>query len=165
MAERQSRALRLALTGLAAALVILVWVAWGFRHARQAAEAASVAKSEFLANMSHEIRTPMGGVLGMLELALDGSLSQVQRDYIETAHSSARTLLAILNDVLDFSRIEARRLELAPDRRRAVACCVRGRGADVARRAGEGAAVRAATSTRRCRTWFASIRCGSDRCC
>ncbi len=112
--ERQSRALGMALSGLGVALVLLVWLAWHLRRARRVAESANAAKSEFLANMSHEIRTPLGGMLGMMELALDTPLSPAQRDLVETAQFSARSLLAILNDVLDFSRIEARRLELSP---------------------------------------------------
>lgn len=113
-AERQSGTLSLALSGLVAALALLCWVAWHLRHARTAADAASAAKSEFLAKMSHEIRTPMGGVIGMIELTLDEPLSAAQKDYLQTAHSSARALLAILNDILDFSRIEAGRLDITP---------------------------------------------------
>jgi signal transduction histidine kinase/CheY-like chemotaxis protein len=112
--ERQRRALGWALTGLAAALVVLVLAAWRLRRARAAADAANAAKGDFLANMSHEIRTPLGGVLGTIELALDGQLVPAQRELLDTALSSARTLLALLNDILDLSRIEARRLELAP---------------------------------------------------
>jgi signal transduction histidine kinase len=73
-------------------------------HAKEAAEDANRAKSEFLANMSHEIRTPMNGIIGMTELALNTPLSAVQRDYLQTVHRSADTLLVILNDVLDFSK-------------------------------------------------------------
>jgi signal transduction histidine kinase/CheY-like chemotaxis protein len=112
--QRQSRALTWALWGLGAALAVLVLAAWRLRRARATADAANRAKSDFLANMSHEIRTPLGGVLGMIELALDGELPRAQRAHLDTAHSSARSLLALLNDVLDLSRIEARRLELAP---------------------------------------------------
>ena len=76
------------------------------------AQAASQSKSEFLANMSHELRTPMNGILGMLEVALDSSLTAVQRDEIETAQRSAQVLLALLNDILDLSKIEAGKMTL-----------------------------------------------------
>ena len=76
-------------------------------HAKEAAEAANVAKSEFLASMSHEMRTPLNGVIGLLDLIGETVLSEEQRFYLEQANSSAGTLLTLLTDLLDLTRIEA----------------------------------------------------------
>ena len=81
-------------------------------QAKLAAESANRAKSEFLANMSHEIRTPMNAILGLIQLVLDTPLSPKQDDFLRKAHASSRALLNILNDILDYSKIEAGRLNI-----------------------------------------------------
>ncbi len=84
------------------------------RLAHEAAQRASQAKSQFIANMSHELRTPMNAVLGLLQLARRSGLTPAQADYVRKAEGAARAMVGVLDDVLDFSRVEAGRLELAP---------------------------------------------------
>jgi PAS domain S-box-containing protein len=82
------------------------------QYSKKVAETATQAKSEFLANISHEIRTPMNAILGMANIVLGTTLSASQRDFVDTIRTSSEELISLLNDLLDFSRIEAKRLEL-----------------------------------------------------
>ena len=98
--------------GTLADVTVEAWAEAAMSEARTKADDASQLKSDFLANMSHEIRTPMNGVLGMIDLLLETDLDERQRDFAETVRDSGKSLLTIIDEILDFSKVEAGMLEI-----------------------------------------------------
>jgi len=92
--------------------IVVVHDVTTIKRAELAAEAAARAKADFLANMSHEIRTPMNGIIGMVHLALGADEQHKQRGYVEMIGQSAQRLLAVIDDILDFSKVEAGKLDI-----------------------------------------------------
>ena len=111
--EVSSMQVVLSVTGSFLAL-LFCWILTFMHIARTRSEAASKVKSSFLANMSHEIRTPMNAIIGMTELLQHEQLSERQQDYVDDINASARSLLSIINDILDLSKIESGKLILNP---------------------------------------------------
>lgn len=112
--ERDVQGKAVRVTGINLDVTDHIEIESSLRAAKELSDSANRAKSEFLANMSHEIRTPMNAILGMLQLLAQTGLTHRQGDYVGKADTAARTLLSILNDILDLSRVEAGRLTLDP---------------------------------------------------
>jgi two-component system sensor histidine kinase/response regulator len=133
-------------------------------EALHAAEAASSAKGEFLANMSHEIRTPMNAIIGLARLLEEAGLGRRERGYVTRMQMAARSLLSMLNDVLDYSKVEAGQLALERTSSR-IDDVLASIAANATRAPGTRASSPCSPSIRTCpRAWWA-IRCACSRCC
>lgn len=112
---RSDRQLSFLYVAAASAVLLITWVlvlVWRSRNRRLIAEAAVQARSRYLAQMSHEIRTPMTGIIGVSELLAESSLSVDQKDLVNTIHHSGESLLSLINDILDLSKLDAGKLQL-----------------------------------------------------
>ena len=121
MSQVRSATLMISYLTVAVGLILVpIFLVWLYRNyialdkARNKARQASLLKSEFVNNVSHEIRTPLNGVIGLLDLLKETELNKTQRDYLETVSCSSQTMAAVLDDILDYSKIEAGILELNP---------------------------------------------------
>ena len=110
--RQRSSYMNVTLLVLMAVLLLLSWGAWRLRKARRLADQANETKTEFLANMSHEIRTPLNGVIGMTRMALDTPMNPDQREWLGIASASADVLLSVVDEILDFSKLEAGKLRI-----------------------------------------------------
>ena len=110
--RQRSSYMNVTLLVLVAVLLLLSWGAWRLRKARRLADQANETKTEFLANMSHEIRTPLNGVIGMTRMALDTPMNPDQREWLGIASASADVLLSVVDEILDFSKLEAGKLRI-----------------------------------------------------
>ena len=133
--------------------------------ARRAAEEANQAKSKFLAHMSHEIRTPMNGILGMAELLSRARLDEAQARQVQAIAGCGKSLMAILNDLLDLSKIEAGRLQLEAAGLRPAPGGARLLRADVGRRPRTRACRWRSSCPTACRSTWSATRCACSRCC
>lgn len=109
---KNERGIPVEVEGVARDVTDLLRTAEEIRVAKEEAEHSLKVKEQFLANMSHEIRTPMNGIIGMIDLLSETSLDETQKDYINTIRNSSETLLTILNDILDLSKLEAGKMNL-----------------------------------------------------
>ena len=110
--RERDRNMRIAIAILVLVLLALTWQGLHLRKARRLADQANTAKSEFLANMSHELRTPLNSVIGMTRLALETDASSERREFLTIASASAESLLSVVNEILDFSKLETGKLSM-----------------------------------------------------